>query len=106
MVRKKDGRTIHDWLQDALDRVERDMPIVDEKWSVEEVTPGYTELGYYGTHVPEHVVAASDRFDTRDEAEEWMNNHEADEGKYLAITKHVARQYTAIHWTSFRERNI
>lgn len=103
MVRKRDETTNHDWLQRTIDRVNRESPVVDTNYSVEEVTPGYNTGGYYDVDVKETFVQVSpQRYDTLEDAIEWMNEHEADEGKYLAIRKHIAREMTTKHWFSIR----
>lgn len=103
MVQKKsDGRS-KNWMTEMLDRLDKDHPIVSTKWAVEEVTPGYTDSGYYGDvwHQEESVIV-SPEFDSREEAEAWMDRHEADKDKFLAIAKLTAREYRQVHWTKIR----
>lgn len=106
MVQKKsDGRS-GNWMTEMLDRLDKEHPIVSTKWAVEEVTPGYTDSGYYGDvwHSEESVIV-SPEYDSREEAETWKDQHEADKGKFLALVKLTAREYTHISWVKHRIKN-
>lgn len=103
MVSKKgENKEKKDWLREELERINKDNPVIDTYWSVEEVTPGYNTGGYYDQDIPESFETVADRFETEEDAFAWMNEHEADEGKYLAVRKHTAREYTTKHWFSVR----
>lgn len=106
MVKKKgEEEARKNRFQDTLNRVNERNPVVETKWSVEEVTPGYNTGGYYDQDIPEHFGQVSPFFNTREEAQAWMDEHEPDDGKYLAIRKHVAREMRMINWVSVRVRN-
>lgn len=102
MVSRKSSELQPHWLTAELSRINEQSPIVEVRWSVEEVTPEYTTNGYYGQRVPETFVRVSEYFDTVADAESWMGQHVADEGKFLAIRKHVAREHRNIGWVSVR----
>lgn len=105
MVRKKnEEREGGDWLKRSLERINKESPVVEEKYSVEEVTPAYNTGGYYDQDIPEEFVKVSGYFETKEEAEAWMDEHEADEGKFLAVRKHIAREMRTTHWLSVRLR--
>ena len=107
MVQKKTKakESVTNWLQRSSEEYNRTNPVVEVKWSVEEVTPGYNTGGYYDVDVPEESVQVSVLFDSLEAAESWKDEHVADAGKYLAIRKHTARKHTFINWTSQRVRD-
>lgn len=100
MVTKKGEKRSGHWLMEELRRLDERAPIVDTKWSVVEVTPGYNTGGYYDQDIPENVVIVSPFLDSREEAEAWRDEHEPDEGKSLELVKHVAREHKYVQWTS------
>lgn len=69
-------------------------------WVVMEHTPGYNTGGYYDTDVPAKNVMVSAHFDTEEEAQAWMDAHEADKGKSLHIQRRrlVRRVYEDWVW--------
>lgn len=100
MVQKKGEKKKS--IVDIIREIDERHPVIDTKWSVEEVTPGYNTGGYYDQDIPEGFERVSDYFETREEAEAWMDEHEADEGKFLAVRKHALRVYTTHNWVSVR----
>ena len=71
------------------------------EYGISEVTPAYNSGGYYDVDVPEKRVRVSPWFDTEEEANEWRDRHEPDEGKRLVMCKRrlVERHFT--EWLPF-----
>lgn len=71
------------------------------RWAVNEHTPGYNSGGYYDMDVPSKNHTVSPYFDTEEQANEWMDEHEPDEGKSLNIIRQrlVKREYT--EWVNY-----
>lgn len=109
MVQEKDAaKKRHqrrmDWLEQERKRY-RDS-VIKTVWVVVETTPAYNTGGYYDTDVVEENRIVSPEFDTRDEAVDWMDRHEADKGKYLRIGHKDLRQISYKQWTGLLiERN-
>ena len=68
------------------------------RWYVVEVTPGYEESGYYGKWVPGKSVKVSDYFYDENDLNAWLELHQADEGKHLAVRKEALYRYTVEEW--------
>lgn len=101
MVRKRNEEP-RNWLQAEFDRLDKQSPIVETKWVVEEVTPAYNTGGYYDQDIPAKHVTVSPVFDTEAEAVEWLWEHLPDDGKYLEVVKMIAREHKYITWTKVR----
>lgn len=70
-------------------------------WHVGEHTPGYNTGGYYDTDISEKNVKVSPVFDTEEEARDWMNAHEPDEGKTLYIKRMRLVRRTHLDWVNY-----
>ena len=82
-----------------LDDLER--RTIKFRWAVNEHTPGRSGFGYYDTDTPAKNNIVSPFFDSKEGAEEWMEDHEPDPGKSLNIVRHrlVKREYT--EWVTY-----
>lgn len=72
------------------------------KWTVMEQTPSWVDSGYYGEVYHEAVTrTVSPEFDTKEEAQEWMDRHEPDKGNILFVQRWrlVKREWT--EWVSY-----
>src|SRR5689334_11272160 len=85
--------------QKTFDDLER--RTIKFRWAVNEHTPGYNTGGYYDNDVPAKNTIVSPYFDTEEEAQDWMDEHEPDKGKSLNVVRHrlVKREYT--EWVSY-----
>lgn len=101
-MKKKNNLSVLEELAAQSARFDEDYPIVETKWAVEEVTPAYNTGGYYDQDIPEEAVTVSPKFDSREEAERWMDEHEADKGKYLALIRLTGREHRFVNWTRSR----
>lgn len=93
------------WLKKEKEKYQKS--VIKTAWVVVETTPGYNTGGYYDQDVPEENVVVSSEFETRDDAAEWMDKHEADNGKYLRIAHKDLRRIEYTQWTGlfFELRN-
>jgi len=102
MVQKKNTKPRGSWLEEELKRIDKEHPVVATKWAVEEVTPAYTSSGYFGQDYPEKSIIVSPEYDTEEDAVKWMDEHEADRGKFLALVKLTGREHRFVSWTTTR----
>lgn len=87
MKKKKSTKEdLYQIIQDARDSLGK---VVGHRWYVIEVREAYDTGGYYSEYIPESRVRVSGYFDSFESADEWMGQHEPDDGKYLTI-KHQA----------------
>lgn len=70
-----------DYLKEEIERIDRERPIVESRWYVLEIVPGYQESGYYGQWVSSTARRVSEYFYDRDEVDEWLETHEPDNPK-------------------------
>lgn len=104
MVQEKNAATKR---VEALQRERREAQerfqksIVKTVYGVLEVTPAYNTGGYYDQDIPEKRVLVSPDFATKAEAEEWMDQHEADKGNHLLIAVNHLRERTFRDWTGW-----
>ena len=103
MVQEKDAakkRMQSIWDHAESIKKQYDDNTLETKWFVIEHTPGYNTGGYYDTDVPPKNSVVSDGFDSPEEAQEWLDRHEPDQGKSLHIwRKRLIRHiYTEWHW--------
>jgi hypothetical protein len=107
MVKKKNEKN---WLQSLLDEHEerkKNSPIITSKFYVVEVTPsrrysyddGHGRAEYDWTGEREEVV--SPVFQHRKQAEEWLDEHEPDEGNSLVIRRENLREFTERRWVTW-----
>lgn len=87
MVSKKEPERSENWLIEELDRVRARMgEVIDHRWYVLEVTPAWSDDGYWGhRYYPAEYVRVSDYFKTKKQAQEWMDDHIPDKDKTLQI---------------------
>lgn len=102
VTEKKSRETYQQKIHRMLKEHNQQHPIVETQWAVEEVTPAYNTGGYYDEDIKESSQIVSPKYDTQEDAESWMERHEADRGKYLTLVKLVGREYRVIYWTQFR----
>lgn len=101
---KKRSKDREDFL--AREREKYEKSIIKTVWFVVETTPAYNTGGYYDTDVEEVNIGVSPDCDSAEEAREWMDRHEPDEGKYLRVAKSHLRKITYNTWTGpIYERN-
>lgn len=77
MVEKKpeeQGQSLMEFIVDEAKKYKA-LPVVDERWSVIEHTPGYNESGYYDHWVSAKSVRVSEYFNNKWAADEWMDKH-------------------------------
>lgn len=82
MVQPKNKPSFLDELQRARESRGK---VIDHRYFVCEITPGYNTGGYYDQDVPKRVVRVSPFFSDEHAAVEWMDNHIPDEGKRLQV---------------------
>lgn len=72
--------------------------VIGHKYVVFEVTPGYTDSGYYGevTHPDKwtHVFQAGDLNAVSD----WQDSHVPDKGKYFVVKEYEHRERVVREW--------
>ncbi len=93
-----------DWLKDSLDRIDRENPIVATRYFVVEITPteryergnGHGGYDWEFTGMTENTV--SPYYDKKADATKWMNAHEPDDGKTLAVRKQNKRRTVTERW--------
>lgn len=71
------------------DRKERLGEPVAERWYIQEYREAYNTGGYYDQDVPEKIVENSRTFDTREEAEVFLNSVVPAKGNKLRLKKQV-----------------
>lgn len=102
---KKKSTTEGYWLWDELERVkERRGEYIRSRFYVVEVTPsqrydqGNGHGGYESAWTKQRIVMVSDYFDTKEEAEDFLNKHEPDEGKTLETREEGLYRRTVEEW--------
>lgn len=100
MVHKKGTQpTIMDSIRDQMERIDKQYPVVATRFYVEEVQPPhYYNDEYGGQWSKEIAVKVSPAFETKEEAEAWVDEHEADNGRHLRIMKQHKRRTTYEAW--------
>lgn len=107
MVKRKDEPTMGDWLTEHSARMHAERPVVKSRWFVVEITPAkqvWVGDGHGGSDpVWEHEWAevVSPNFDEEQLAEQWLKQHEPDEGKRLEVRKQNLRRRTTEEWTNW-----
>lgn len=108
MVQEKDAaKKRHQHRLDFLDAERKRYrdSILKTVWVVVETVPEVPYDGGWDRGTPEVNRVVSPDFDSREEAAEWMDRHEADKGKYLRIGHKDLRQISYNQWTGvFYER--
>ena len=100
MVQPKNKKTITEQFREISERFERDHPVLAERWYVVEVTPPYRwHDGYDWTWTGQEVRVVSPYFDTLSAAEEWLDDHEPDNGKTLETRHQKLREYRYTKWS-------
>lgn len=101
MVRRKDAPDDKDWLKRYLERYNEDNPIVATRYYVVEVTPSemyWRGDGHGGSErcwTNQTEVRVSEYSQSKRDCEKFVDLHEPDEGKSLAIrTQHKRRSVT------------
>ena len=96
---KKQQQRKADFLREQAERLQKST--IRFRWAVNEHNPGYNTVGYYDTDVPAKNRIVSPFFDSEEEAVEWMDRHEPDEGNSLNVVRHrlVKREWT--EWVSY-----
>lgn len=107
MVKRKDEEPEENWLNNFLDRFDKEHPIVDTRYYVVEVTPGCTiriaNGDGHGGPTYEWESAKDQRVSeyTNDieKAQRFVDEHDPDPGKTLEIRTEHKRQYVTERWT-------
>jgi hypothetical protein len=105
MVKVKGEENVY-WLDRVLDDVEMRNPVIETRWYVVEVTPRHRYSygnGHGGVEYDwsdEVETKVSPYFRTKKSAAKWMDEHEADPGKSLAIMKQNKRRTITEKWWS------
>lgn len=96
MVKTKTER--FDFVKAAQEANERLGEVIGHKYVVFEVTPGYTDSGYYGE--VEHPAKRVKVFDAGNlhAISDWQDNHEPDKGKYFVVQKFEQRRRVVVEW--------
>ena len=101
MVQEKDAAKkrvadMHKFLEEEAERYRKS--VIKKAYAVVETLPEVPYDGGWDRGTPEENRVVSPWFDTRDEAVEWMDRHEADKGKYLRIGRKDFRQISYKEW--------
>lgn len=87
-----------DRLKGAVERFNKEHPIIGERYYVIEVTPGYNTGGYYDQDVPEKRRRVSPYFDNWGQADEWIKDFEPEKGSAFQIVKQFKRRTVIERW--------
>jgi len=69
---------------DALRELDKSLgAVIAHRWYVIEIRPAYED--YDGYYVPPKTVAQSPYFDTQEEAQEFLDTHDPDDGNTLKL---------------------
>lgn len=103
MVRAKKSSDYFD-MRKLLDDIHEDIEsnTIRFRWLVSEVTPAHRESDEYDDYwIPAKSKTVSPYFDTEEEAQAWMDQHEPDKGKHLAVHRQrlIKREYTK--WVTY-----
>lgn len=107
MVKRKDELTMRDWLAEHSARMHAERPVVKSRWFVVEITPAkriWVGDGHGGSDsdwTDELVQVVSPNFDEEQLAEQWLEQHEPDEGKRLEIRKQNLRRRIYEEWVNW-----
>ena len=97
LKRKKEPLNIHEALKSV--RPGLGTPLA-ERFYVIEVRPAWTDSGYWGEkYYPPETTRVSEYFASEALAQEWMDQHEPDDGKFLKIRKDVLYERVIRTWT-------
>lgn len=104
MVQEKDAakkrmQRRQEWA--AAEKARSDAEIVGTRWYVYEHTPEVPYDGGWDRGTPAKNVTVSGYFDTREDAQEWMDRHEPDKGNTLVIGKQNKRRKITIGWYNY-----
>lgn len=99
MVKPKREKNILEILREQAKNFDEDFPVIATRWYVIEHSPQrrYHD-GYDYTWSRESNIRVSEYFETKEEAIEWMDQHEPDEGKELRIRSQNLRRYWYEKW--------
>jgi hypothetical protein len=105
--RNEEKESILDMLQRQSEEIDKMHKIVATRYYVDEVTPSTRQWdGYDTTWTQETAVVVSPYFTTKENAEEWLGEHEPDEGKKLRVMKqHKRRTITETWWSAIPLRS-
>lgn len=107
MVKAKNEISWLQALEDEHEARKRNNPVIRTRYYVVEITPAYryaTGDGHGGTDYewkPKQEVIVSNEYNTKEEAKDWMDRHEPDEGKTLEIRYENLRRFTEDRWVSW-----
>lgn len=96
---KRDNKSILQTLREQAEEFNRVSPVLETRYYVIEHTPArrYHD-GYDYTWGRESNRKVSPFFKTFEEAQDWMDAHEADEGSELRINHQNLREYKYRRW--------
>jgi len=76
-------------------------PVIAERWYVTEEYPAWEEWGYYGKTHPPKSIRCSGFFDTRVEAERYVDKHDPEKGATSKINHQNKRRITTEEWVNY-----
>jgi hypothetical protein len=90
-------------LKDAVNKrwVDKYGEKVRTQWRVEEWQKAYTEMGYYGQDYPAKRLSYSEWFDTKEEAQNYMDSHvpeDANRNELKLNSRTLYRKWIPAHW--------
>ena len=100
MVKEKNRPSLAESLRRQAEDFNERNPVIKERWYVVEVTPSRYVHDTHGGYWTEGLVVAVSPYFYSDKkfAQQWMDEHEPDEGKRLEIRHNKLRRYTYEKW--------
>lgn len=99
MVRERDAAKkrkdeLSDFLEREREKTERNT--IRFRWGVNEHTPEYDPGDFWSRGTPAKNRIVSPWFNTKEEAQAWMDRHEPDKGNTLGVVRHrlLKREWT------------
>lgn len=99
MRRKDHRRSFVEELRRQAEELERESPVLETRWFVVEVTPARRFYdGYDYVWSDESAARVSKFFNSEDEAQKFMDQHEPDDGNALEVRHQNLREYKHKRW--------
>lgn len=95
---KVESQSLWDWIKEDRERFRATHKFIKQRFYMVEVTPAYTESGYYGQWVPEERNRVSPYYDTQEEAEAWTEGWTPEQGRYFVIESETLREHVERQW--------
>src|SRR6478735_4592262 len=100
-LKETERESFADFLRRTRENFHKTHKLIDERWSVVEVTPSWEDNGYWGNrYYPEERKVVTPHFPSEQDCHDWIAKHNTDKGNRFEIKHEFLREHVVRQWWS------